>query len=412
MSRGVLFVHSNFPSQFADVARALVEAGEPCAAIGGMSAPGVEGVTLARWANERGSTPNLFPLAVRAEADLIRAHAAWMAARSLRQQGFVPDLIIGHPGWGETVLLDEVFPQARQIIFGEFFYHGRGADIDFDTEFIKPDMRAILNGKAKNATMALAYSDADAIVSPTPFQASMLPEAFRARARIIHEGVDVEAIRPAIAEGPILLPDGTAIRSDAPLITHVNRHMEPMRGLHILLRALPALQAAAPNAHVVLIGSQDKRGYSGPAPDDKTWAQVILEGLEGRIDLSRVHFTGRLEHSQMIALLQRSWAHVYYTYPFVLSWSLAEAMAAGCYVIGSDTPPVRDAIVEGVNGRLLPFFDVGALADALIEACRAGPRAFPAMRAAARETAVTQFSRAEGRRRWLELIAEVRNRPR
>jgi glycosyltransferase involved in cell wall biosynthesis len=408
MSDGVLFVHSNFPAQFRDLASALVERGTPCWSIGATAAPGLDGVPIKRWSNAKGSTPGIFPLATRAEADLIRGHAALAAARALKDEGVDPAVIIGHPGWGETVLLHEAFPRARRVLFHELFYQGRGGDIDFDVEFIPPTEAMILGGIAKNAVMALALTQADVIVSPTPYQAGTLPAAFHSRLRLIHEGVDVAAIRPGPPQ-PLTLPDGATLDPRHPVITHVNRHLEPMRGLHILLRALPRLQAAAPDVQTVIVGSPDVRGYSGAAPDGRTWKDMAMAGLEGRIDLSRVHFTGRLPHDQMLAALRASWAHVYYTYPFVLSWSLAEAMASGCYVIGSDTPPVRDAIEDGVNGKLLDFFDVEGLSLALIDACRR-PEAFAAQRLAARRTAEARFDRAAGRGAWLALVDEMLGR--
>lgn len=405
MLRRVLFVHTNFPAQFRDLARDLVARGVECAAIGAVQAPGLDGVRLLRWSNAKGSTPGIFPLATRAEADFIRGRAALNAAFALKAEGFEPDLIIGHPGWGETVFLAEPFPNAKRIIFSEFFYRGRGADIDFDDEFIKPGLEMILAGAAKNAVMSLSLIEADAIVCPTEFQASTHPSVLRPRMRLIHEGVDTQAIRPGPAR-PVALPGGAVIGPGTPLITHVNRHLEPLRGLHILLRSLPRLQAEVPDAHVLIVGSEDVRGYSGPTPDGRSWKATCLDGLDGRLDLSRVHFTGRMEHADMLAALRLSTAHVYYSYPFVLSWSLLEAMASGCYVIGSDTPPVRDAVVDGVSGKLLPFFDVDALSAALIDACRRSD-AFGAERAAARATATQRFDAAAGRAAWLALIDEL-----
>jgi glycosyltransferase involved in cell wall biosynthesis len=405
MSDGVLFVHSNFPAQFADLARILVERGVRCWAVGGATARDVPGVAVARGRNVQGSTEGIFALATRAEADLIRGYGAYEAALSLKAQGCDPAVIIGHPGWGETVLLKDVFPEARQILFHEFFYAGRGLDIGFDLEFGEVTNAVALAGTTKNAVMALSLAQADAIVTPTPFQASTLPPRLRAGARVIHEGVDVEAASPGPAL-PFQVPGGPLIAPGAPVITHVNRNLEPMRGLHILLRALPRLQAEIPDAQTIIVGSPQKRGYSGTAPDGKTWKDVVLETVADRIDLSRVHFTGSLPHERMLAALRLSTAHVYYTYPFVLSWSLAEAMASGCYVVGSDTAPMHDAIEDGVNGRLLPFFDVEALSQTLIEACR-NPTASAAMRAAARVTAVERFDQRKGRAAWLDLIREV-----
>jgi glycosyltransferase involved in cell wall biosynthesis len=408
MPRGVLFVHNNFPAQFRDLAQTLVAAGVPCVAIGQNHAPGMGEVRLARYALPRGSTPGLLPEATRAEADLIRARGAFDAARALQAEGWDPAVIVLHPGWGEAAYLAEVFPQARQVAFAEFWYHGRGYDVGFDTEFLRFDLDAVLRAEAKNAVMAMAYAQADAIVAPTGFQAGSLPAAFRARTRIIHEGVDVEAIRPGPAEPFALDPasqeGGRVIAPGTPVITHINNNMEPLRGLHILARALPRLLAEVPDARVLIIGQAESQAYGGPPPDGGTWRDTCFAGVD--YDPARVHFLGRVPHERMLAALRLGTAHVYYTYPFVLSWSLAEAMASGCHVIGSDTAPVHDAIEDGVNGRLLPFFDPPALSDALIAACR-DPAAAAPLRAAARETAVAKFSRAKGRAGWHALLREL-----
>jgi glycosyltransferase involved in cell wall biosynthesis len=403
MRSGVLFVHNNFPAQFRDLAETLVARGVPCAAIGNAGAPGIEGVHIARYSLGRGSTPDMLPLAVRAEADLIRGRAALKGAKYLKDKGFDPAVIVGHPGWGETVLLEEVYPDARYVLFSEFFYHGRGSDIDFDTEFQPLTEDAVLLGKSKNAVMALALTDADVLVAPTEFQASQLPSVFAPRVRVIHEGVDVDAIRPGPPE-PFILPDDRIIWPGTPVITHINNNMEPLRGLHIFARALPRLLAEVPEAQVLVIGQENKRAYCGTAPDDLTWKDICFQGVE--IDPDRVHFLGKVEHARMLAALRLSTAHVYYTYPFVLSWSLTEAMASGCHIIASDTAPLHDALVDGVSGKLLPFFDVDALSEAMIAACR-NPAASAPLRAAARQAAVAKFNRATGREAWLSLLREM-----
>lgn len=401
---GVLFVHNNFPAQFRSLAEALVAKGVPCAAIAQQhGGEGVPGVPWIRYALPRGSTEGILPLAVRAEADLLRGSMALEAAKRAASQGFTPDVIIGHTGWGETVLLKEVWPQARQVLYPEFFYAGHGLDIGFDTEFKPVTEPAILLGTTKNAISALSLTKADAIVCPTPFQASTLPKVFQPLVRVIHEGIDVEAIRPAPAE-PFALDDGRVLPPGAPVVTHVNNNMEPLRGLHIFARALPRLMAEVPDAQVILIGQTSSHGYSGAAPDGRTWTDVCFDGVE--IDRSRTHFLGRVPHARMLAALRLSTAHVYYSYPFVLSWSLAESMASGCYVIGSDTAPLRDAIEDGVNGRLLPFFDPAALSEALIAACREPGRSAP-MREAARRTAERLFDRRTGLSRWIGLLREM-----
>jgi glycosyltransferase involved in cell wall biosynthesis len=401
---GVLFVHNNFPAQFRDLAETLVARGVPCFAIGNETAPGLPGVQMVRYRLSRGTGKDVFELAVRAEADLIRGRHALEAARWLKNQGHEPQLIVGHPGWGETSLLSHVFPEAKQILYPEFFYSGRDSDIDFDPEFWTGDEEALLRGLAKNGVMAMALTQAAQIVAPTEFQAAQLPPAFRERTRVIHEGVDVEAIRPGPAE-PFDLPDGRTLTPGTPVITHINNQMEPLRGLHIFARALPRLLAEVPEAHVLIIGEEKTRGYGAAAPDGRTWRQIFFEPLAPQLDAARIHFLGRVPHPRMLAALRLSTAHVYHTYPFILSWSAVEAMASGCYIIGSDTGPVRDAIQDGVNGKLLSFFDVEGLSQALIDACR-DPGASAPLRAAARETAVASFSRAKGRAAWLDLLAE------
>jgi glycosyltransferase involved in cell wall biosynthesis len=231
---------------------------------------------------------------------------------------------------------------------------------------------------------------------------------FQPLVRIIHEGVDLDAIRPGQA-APFPLDDapdggGRVIQPGTPVITHVNKSMEPLRGLHIFARALPRLLAEVPDAQVLIIGEPANRAYGGNAPEGRTWRDVCFEGVD--YDPARVHFLGRVAHPRMLAALRLGVAHVYYTYPFVLSWSLAEAMACGCHVIASDTPPLHDAIEDGVNGRLLPFFDVAALSEALVAACRDQAASAP-LRAAARETALLKFDRAQGRAAWIALLREL-----
>ena len=261
---------------------------------------------------------------------------------------------------------------------------------------------------AKNATMAMAFAEADRIVAPTAFQAGMLPQAFRGRATILHEGVDVDRVRRDPNTG--LKRGERVLDRSTPVITFINRRFEPLRGYHILMRALPRLLAEVKDAEVLLIGSGDSSGYGQPSPKGTSWKARYLDEVKDRIDASRVHFTGTLPHRHMLAALSISRAHVYYTYPFVLSWSLLEAMACECLIVASDTPPVRDAIVSGENGILLDFFDHDALADALIAACRR-PDDFLQLRRAARETVLSQFNRADCAAAWVELLEGLCARP-
>jgi len=401
----ILIVHQNFPGQFPHIADALLKRGDKVAAIGGKTARARPGVDFRRWSTERGTTKGIFDPATRAEADLIRGIAAANVAMQLKRDGFMPDVIVGHPGWGETIFLKEVWPEARIILFGEMLYRSHGGDLNFDPEFGGIDMARNLRAHAKNATQVLAFAYADRIVCPTPFQASSFPDSLQPMIHVLHEGVDITHAerRPGAR---LTVPGGKALDGTTPVITFVNRTFEPLRGFHIFMRALPDLLSACPEAEVVLIGQAALSGYGGASPNGKDWKTLMLDELGDRLDLSRVHFMGKVAHSVLIDAFSIARAHVYYTYPFVLSWSLVEAMAAECTIVASDTAPVRDAITDGAEGVLLPFFDVAALSDTLIRTVRK-PDEFASMGAAARRRAVKDYDMQRGVSGWLSLIDDL-----
>jgi glycosyltransferase involved in cell wall biosynthesis len=401
----ILFVHNNFPGRFEFLLPSLRSAGHQCVAIaqGGRQ---VDGIPLMTWKASRSSTPGLFDLAVRAEADLIRGRAAADCALQLKASGFVPDLIIGHPAWGEVTFMKEIFPEARQILVGEFYYKSKGGDVGFDPEFSDGGVSDGFKVHGKNAVMAMSYAEADRIIFPTPFQGSAFPPALRDRALIIHEGIDTDFIhrRPGAR---LKLGDGRELDGSAPVVTFINRVFEPMRGFHIMMRALPELLMAVPDVTVLMIGSEKTSGYGAAAPEGGTWRSHMMKEVGDRIDPQRVLFTGPVPHETMLTALSLSWAHVYYTYPFVLSWSALESMACECVFVGSDTPPVRDVVDHGINGLLVDFFDFGALSNTLIEACRY-PERFAPLRTAARQTVLQHYDQKRiCLPAWLKVIEEL-----
>ena len=410
--RTILFVHQNFPGQFPRIAEALVARGDRVAAIGSATARDMPGVDLRRWSNDRGTTPGILPVAVRAEADLIRGGAAVREAARLAAEGFDPQVIAGNPGWGETLHLKEVWPDAKLILLGEYWYKFRGGDVGFDPEFIAPgfglDDAVALN--ARNIGQALAFTLADRIICPTPFQAATFPPALRDRITVHHEGIDIARAtrRPGVR---IKLPGDHMLNGTRPLVTFIARTLEPLRGFHSFMRALPRLMAEHPHADVVLMGADDQPGYGAPPPSGRTWKSLLLKEVEGRVDPDRLHFLGRVPHGQMIAILSRSDAHVYLTYPFTLSWSLLEAMACGCLVVASDTAPVRDVVRHEENGLLVDFFSPDAIAAAVGRVLDA-PAAVAPLREAAVETVRSRYDQARtGTPGWLELIDTLGQAP-
>jgi glycosyltransferase involved in cell wall biosynthesis len=321
-------------------------------------------VKLAPYGARRGSTPAIHPWVSDLETKVIRAEACFRAALALRADGFVPDVIVAHPGWGESLFLKDVWPRARLGIYCEFFYQTAGADVGFDPEFPTSDVGDACRLRLKNVNNLMHFESADAGLSPTDWQASTFPMPFRERISVIHDGIDTAAVAPNPAVSLTL--NGTIkLTRDDELITFVNRNLEPYRGYHVFMRALPELLARRPRARVLIVGG-DEVSYGAAPPAGRTWKQIYIDEVRGRIpdaDWARVHFLGKIPYPQFIALLQLSTVHVYLTYPFVLSWSLLEAMSTGCAIVASDTEPLREAIRHDETGRLVPFFDRAALLD-------------------------------------------------
>lgn len=375
----ILLVHRNFPGQFRYLGPALVKAGHK--------------VGVLTW--ERNQNPRPLPTATYSHGDLkgqglggfysehaeIGAAAA-RVAHGLREKGDAPpDVVFGSINWGETLYLREIWPEARHLGYAEFCYRPRGLDTGFDPEFATASLQSDMRTVARTGHLILGASRADALLSPTRWQKASFPPELQSKIEVIHDGVDTARIAPDPG-ATFQVPGGPLLRAGDEVLTFVNRNLEPYRGFHILMRALPRVLAARPEAHVVMVGGAE-RGY-GPVPaEGKSWKDVLLAEVGGRLDLDRVHFTGRVPYADLLNLLRVGRAHAYLSYPFVLSWSMLEAMSLGCVVVGSDTPPVAEVIEDGVTGHLVDFFDTGAWAEKLIEVL-SDPQAQTPIRKAAR----------------------------
>ena len=389
----ILFVHQNFPGQFLHLAPEMARRGHDCLALTDAGNRRSATIPVARY---RLSAPEVDPAATRVARTYAimtdRGVAVARTAAALRdRRHYRPDVIFGHLGWGETLFLKEIWPDAKLLIYAELYYRGRGADVDFDLEFQSgtTESRIIAQGRAAHLGQALLH--ADAAVAPTEWQASTFPAVLRPMVEVIHDGVDTARITPD-PMASVTLPSGRVLRAGDEVLTFVNRNLEPYRGYHIFLRALAAVLAARPALQVVIVGG-DGVSYGPPPRQGGSWKQVLLDEMAGRLDLSRVHFRGQVPHAEFVRLMQVTRVHAYLTYPFVLSWSMLEAMAAGALVIGSRTAPVQEVIADGVNGCLVDFFDVPGWSEALIGAL-AAPERFLPLRAAARETVRTRYDLA------------------
>lgn len=368
----VLLIHQNFPGQFRHLAPALVARGDKVVALGilGNSPPRTwQGVRVLSYQPKRGNTPGLHPWLLDIESKTLRAEACWQAMRALKAQGFEPDLVLAHPGWGEPLFTKRVWPQVKLALYAEFFYQAQGADMGFDPEFTATDLQAdACRLQMKNLNHLAHLDQADAAISPTHWQAKTFPEHWRDRIFVCHDGIDTDVLRPN-PDVEFALPEGGArlTRNDE-VITFVSRHLEPYRGFHVFMRTLPELLRRRPEVQILVVGDDDT-GYGASAPGNQTWRQLFTREVRSDIsdqDWSRVHFLGRLEREQFTCLLQVSRVHVYLSYPFVLSWSLLEAMSVGAAIVASDVAPVREAIQHNEQGMLVDFFDRDQLAQSIV----------------------------------------------
>ncbi len=384
----VLFVHNNFPAQFNQLARYLVQQpGVQVAAIGARNARSMKGVRLIKYALTDVDVSMSHPFARRFDLECHRAEQVLYALTTLASSGFVPDVVVAHPGWGEALPLRSIFPQSRLIVYCEFFYGTNDRDVGFDSEFPGFGMDGHVALQLKNAATLLALTECDAGLAPTQWQRSTFPRIFQDKISVLHEGVDTAVVKPA-PNASYRLPSGKVLTTEHEVVTFAARNLEPLRGYHAFMRALPQVMAERPNAEILIIGGHGT-SYGAPPPVGTTWQSTYLDEVANRIDIRRVHFLGHMPYQDYLRVLQVSSAHVYLTYPFVLSWSLLEAMSAGCLVIGSDTAPVRE-VIDTTNGILVPFFDTVQLSGRIVEALT-HPDRFRDMRAAARQTVIDQY---------------------
>jgi glycosyltransferase involved in cell wall biosynthesis len=344
------------------------------------------------------------PFARRFDMECRRAEQVLVAANALAASGFKPDYIIAHCGWGEHIPLRSVFPRAKLIIYCEYFYRSEGQDVHFDPEQAPYGIDGLIGLRCQNASTLIALAECDLGLSPTQWQKSTYPEEFHDKILVAHEGVDTNRIRPNPLAKFTLLGGRVLTRNDE-VVTFASRSLEPMRGFHIFLRAVPEILARRPEARVVIVGAEEA-SYGPNAPDGDDWKTFCLNEVSPSLDFSRVHFLDRLPRDRFLEFLQVSSAHVYLTYPFVLSWSLIEAMSAGCQIVASDTAPVREVITHDNQGLLVPFRDSAAVAEAVIELL-ANPDRHAGLGKAARQVAVERYDTRKCVLESLELLGMV-----
>ncbi|WGV27863.1 glycosyltransferase family 4 protein [Halotia branconii] len=397
----VLFLHSNFPAQYRHVALALAQNPNNQVVFGtknrDVNLPGVYKVIFEPSRNPHPTTHHYVrPL----ESAVLHGQAAFKLAEQLKIKGFVPDVICGHSGWGPTLYIKDAFPDTPLICYFEWFYHALGSDADFDpTDPLNVDDIARI--RTKNAPILIDLYTCDRGLSPTNWQRAQFPSEFHQKISVLHDGVDTDYFKPQPG-AKLVLPNLDLSGVDE-IVTYVARGMEPYRGFPQFIETLAYVQERRPNCHVVIVGSE-RVCYGKSLPNNLTYKDLMLKKVP--LDLSRVHFTGSLPYGQYLQVIQASSVHVYLTRPFVLSWSMIEAMATGCLVLGSDTAPVTEVIEDGKNGLLVDFFSPRKIADRIDEVFN-HPTRMTEIRANARKTALERYSLANLLPQHLQLIKDI-----
>ncbi|MEO1620052.1 MAG: glycosyltransferase family 4 protein [Cyanobacteria bacterium J06632_3] len=391
----ILFLHPNFPAQFRHLAFALAQDSRHQVVFGTARREGaIPGVTKALYhaTHKVGEDTHAY---LRGLEDATRTgQAVYRMGQQLKADGFTPDVIFGHSGWGPTLFMKDLFPKAQLNCYFEWFYHAHGSDADFDpSEPMLADDEARL--RMKNASILTDLYSCDRGLSPTHWQQQQFPKEFQSKISVMHDGIDTDFFRPKPGDKTstkLVLPRiGLDLSETEEIITYVARGMEPYRGFPQFIEAAALLQKRRPNCHIVVVG-EDRTAYGRRRPDGKTHKEWMLENTP--LDLTRIHFTGRLAYPEYLQVIQASSVHVYLTRPFVLSWSFLEALSTGCAVVGSDTAPVREVIEEGENGLLVDFFSPDAIANR-VEEILENPTLRNKLSANARQTILERYDLAK-----------------
>ena len=398
----VIFIHQNMPGQFKHLARILArDAKNRVVFITKRKDVEIPGVRRILYEPSREPAPTTHHYLAGTERGILHGQQVARALMALKAEGFRPDIIYAHPGWGEALFVKDVFPDVPLLGFFEFYYRSSGSDVGFNpAETVTIDDQCRL--RMKNLINIMSLEACDAGISPTHWQYRQHPPEYLYKLSVVFDGVDSTICAPK-PDAAFTLPDGRTLTRKDEVVTYVTRNFEHYRGFQWYMRALEILCRERPNAHFILVGADDV-SYGKRPPAGTTYRQEMLKQV--RIDPARVHFVGRLPYDRYLGVLQVSTVHVYLTYPFVLSWSMIEAMSTGCLIVGSSTPPVMEALEDGVNGLLVDFFDHEAIAARVIGALDRLDDLAP-LRERARETVLARYELAFCLDRQLGLMRDL-----
>ncbi|QBY01991.1 glycosyltransferase [Rhodophyticola sp. CCM32] len=367
----ILFIHQNFPGQYRQLIDWLIKQGghQMVALTQSTTPPKIPGMSVFGYAPHHRPAEDAYALSKYWEECCGSGFGVVRACQKLEADGFVPDLVLGHVGWGELTFLKQVWPHVPVIGFFEYFYLARGGSVGFDPEFPASEHAPFIM-HARNAVNFANIETVDLGHSPTAWQMNTFPESFHSKIYCCHDGIRADLLKPNPAAQISLGRLGRDITRDDEVFTYMARNMEPTRGFHVFMRALPDILAARPKARVLIIGGSET-SYGKKSRADGGYRAEMEREIGNRVDWNRVHFLGKVPYADFQKIIQISRCHIYLTVPFVLSWSLLECMAMEATIVASDTAPVREVMTHGKTGLLVDFFKPRALADQVVEVLKA-----------------------------------------
>lgn len=363
----ILFIHQNYPGQYREYVPALAQSGDCKVAFltQRTGLPQAKDHFIGVYKTLRNPKADVWRYSRWFETTVGNAGGAAKACKLLRDKGYKPDLVTGHANWGELLFVKDVWPDVKLIGLFEYYFISKGGLANFDPEFRDArDSEQLLF--VNNAQTHLTYEKCDAGISPTQWQLDTHPQSLRGKLKAMHDGIRTDLLLPDHDSALTVNVGGATFKRGDEIVTYVARNLEPARGVHIMLRALPRLQKLRPNMRLVVVGG-DGVSYGVRPPKGKTFKGMLLKELGDSVDWSRVHFLGPVPYDTLMNLVRLSKCHVYLTVPFVLSWSLLEAMALEKTIVASSVAPVREVMEDGKTGFLFDFFKPLDLAERIAD---------------------------------------------
>lgn len=386
----LLFVHQNMPGQYRELIQWLAAQGghEIVFLTQRKNAPDLRGVRNVIYESHHKAADDAYGLSKTWETAAGNGFGAVTALKQTVDAGFVPDIVIGHIGWGEMSFFRQILPDTPMIGFFEYYYSVQGGPVGFDPEN-PPTAHSPYLMEGHNVVPLYNIEQVTLGHSPTMWQRNRFPKSFHDKIYVCHDGIRTDKLVPKKKASVTLGRIGRPLTRKDEIVTYMARNLETTRGFHQFMRALPHIQKARPNARILVVGGNET-SYGGKSKHPGGLRGQMEAEVGHLLDWDRLHFLGQVPYENYQSIIQISSCHIYLTMPFVLSWSMLESMSMGATIVASDVPPVREAMTHGETGMLVDFFNPEAIAAQVIDVL-AKPRDYEHLGPAAREHVVANY---------------------